>query len=395
MTTASISSTSAAPDAPAGALLASFERAGYTRLTPAILQPAEPFLDLSGEDIRKRMYLTTDPQGRELCLRPDLTIPVSRDYLASPSAGTPQGFCYLGPVFRHRKEKSEGDNGSSEFLQAGIESFGRSDTAAADAEMLALGLEATGHYGLSKPDIRMGDVALFSALVTALDLAPAWKRRLIKDFNHKSSLAHDLDRLSISPSHARPEYQGVLAALAGSDPKAAHALVTDLLSIAGITAVGGRSVGEIADRFLEQAALGAQTSLPKETRALIEKFLAISGDPDEAAAELRAFARQAFVRHAKVALDAALDLFESRTGFLAARGVDVSRIRFSTAFGRGLDYYTGYVFELHDPGARVMGQLVAGGRYDGLLTRLGSPKSIPAVGFAVWIERLAALQGAA
>jgi len=90
---------------------------------------------------------------------------------------------------------------------------------------------------------------LFSALVTALDLAPAWKRRLIKDFNHKSSLAHDLDRLSISPSHARPEYQGVLAALAGSDPKAAHALVTDLLSIAGITAVGGRSVGEIADRF--------------------------------------------------------------------------------------------------------------------------------------------------
>jgi ATP phosphoribosyltransferase regulatory subunit len=395
MTTASISSTSAAPDARAGALLASFERAGYTRLTPAILQPAEPFLDLSGEDIRKRMYLTTDPQGRELCLRPDLTIPVSRDYLASPSAGTPQGFCYLGPVFRHRKEKSEGDNGSSEFLQAGIESFGRSDTAAADAEMLALGLEATGHYGLSKPDIRMGDVALFSALVTALDLAPAWKRRLIKDFNHKSSLAHDLDRLSISPSHARPEYQGVLAALAGSDPKAAHALVTDLLSIAGITAVGGRSVGEIADRFLEQAALGAQTSLPKETRALIEKFLAISGDPDEAAAELRAFARQAFVRHAKVALDAALDLFESRTGFLAARGVDVSRIRFSTAFGRGLDYYTGYVFELHDPGARVMGQLVAGGRYDGLLTRLGSPKSIPAVGFAVWIERLAALQGAA
>src|SRR3981081_1972374 len=313
MTTASISSTRAAPDARAEALLASFERAGYARVAPAILQPAEPFLDLSGEDIRKRMYLTTDPQGRELCLRPDLTIPVSRDYLASPSAGTPQGFCYLGPVFRHRKEKSEGDNGSSEFLQAGIESFGRSDTAAADAEMLALGLEATGHYGLSKPDIRMGDVALFSALVTALDLAPAWKRRLIKDFNHKSSLAHDLDRLSISPSHARPEYQGVLAALAGSDPKAAHALVTDLLSIAGITAVGGRSVGEIADRFLEQAALGAQTSLPRETRALIEKFLAISGDPDEAAAELRAFARQAFVRHAKVALDAALDLFESRT----------------------------------------------------------------------------------
>src|SRR6476646_4379606 len=374
---AAMTSTSAAPDGRADTLLASFERAGYARVTPAILQPAEPFLDLSGEDIRKRMYLTTDPQGRDLCLRPDLTIPVSRDYLASPAAGKPRGFCYLGPVFRHRAE------GGGEFLQAGIESFARPDRAAADAEMLALGLDATAHYGLGAPDIRMGDVALFCGLVAALDLAPAWKRRLIKDFNHKTSLAQDLDRLTIGASHARSEYQGVLAALAGSDPKEAHALVTDLLSIAGITAVGGRSVGEIADRFLEQAALGAQTSLPKETRALIERFLAIAGDPDESAADLRTFADDS-----KIALDASLDLFENRTGFLAARGVAVDRIRFSTAFGRGVDYYTGVVLELHDAQSRIAGQLVAGGRYDGLLTRLGSAKPIPAVGFAVWIERL-------
>src|SRR5262247_2764274 len=131
------STSRARPETQADALVASYERAGYERVAPAILQPAEPFLDLSGEDIRKRMFLTSDPQGRELCLRPDLTIPVSREYLASPRAGKPRGFCYLGPVFRHR-----GDGGG-EFLQAGIESFGREDTPAADAEMLALGLDAT------------------------------------------------------------------------------------------------------------------------------------------------------------------------------------------------------------------------------------------------------------
>jgi len=382
MTRAQAISTSTAPEARAEALIAAFERAGYARVAPAILQPAEPFLDLSGEDIRKRMYLTTDPQGRELCLRPDLTIPVSRDYLASPAAGKPRGFCYLGPVFRHRPE------GVGEFLQAGIESFGREDTAAADAEMLALGLDATAHYGVAAPTIRMGDVGLFSTLVAALDLAPAWKRRLIKDFNHKTSLAQDLDRLTIGASNARPEYQGVLAALAGADPKGAHALVTDLLSIAGITAVGGRSVSEIADHFLEQAALGAQASLPRHTRALIEKFLAVAGDPREAAAKLHAFAREA-----KISLKPALDLFESRIRALSARGVDVSRIHFSTAFGRGLDYYTGVVFELDDPRTQANGPLVAGGRYDGLLTRLGSARAISAVGFAVWIERLAALRG--
>ena len=368
-----------AADARAEALVASYERAGYRRIAPTILQPAEPFLDLSGEDIRKRMYLTTDPAGRELCLRPDLTIPVSCAYLTGPVTGKPAAFCYLGPVFRHR------DDGAAEFLQAGIESFGRADAAAADAEMLALGLEATAHYGVAAPDIRMGDVGLFAALVAALDLAPAWKRRLVKDFNRKSNLAHDLDRLTLHSGNHRSEYQGVLAALAGSDPKGAHALVTDLLSIAGISTVGGRSVDEIADRFLEQAALGVRTSLPGETRALIERFLAIGGDPDEATVQLRALAAEA-----KLALDGALDLFESRTGFLAARGIAVDRIKFSTAFGRGLDYYTGFVFELHDPQGRSDGQLVAGGRYDGLLGRLGAPASIPAVGFAVWIERLAA-----
>jgi ATP phosphoribosyltransferase regulatory subunit len=341
------------------------------------------------------MYLTTDAAGHELCLRPDLTIPVSRDYLASPAAGKPIGFCYLGPVFRYRPD------GPGEFAQGGIESFGRRDIAAADAEMISLGLEATSHYGIDAPDLRMGDVGLFAALIGALDLAPAWKRRLIKHFNRAGSLRHDLDHLARTAAQTRPEYQGVLAALAGSDPRAAHALVTDLLSIAGITAVGGRSVGEIADRFLEQAALGAGTGLPAETRALIEKFLAVAGNPDDAAADLRALAADA-----SLALGPALDLFESRTGFMAARSVDVARIRFSTAFGRGLDYYSGMVFELHPPtlpspasgGGKgrgsAAGQLVAGGRYDGLLTRLGAREPIPAVGFAVWVERLAAIGGA-
>ena len=67
----------------------------------------------------------------------------------------------------------------------------------------------------------------------------------------------------------------------------------------------------------------------------------------------------------------AIDLFETRTGFLAARGIDLKRVRFSTAFGRGFDYYTGFVFELTDP-KRTGDPLVAGGRYDGLFTRLGS-----------------------
>jgi ATP phosphoribosyltransferase regulatory subunit len=366
--------------AQAEGLLSSLIQAGYAPASPPILQPAEPFLDLAGEDMRKSLYLTTDTSGEELCLRPDLTIPVARDYLASDRAGQPAGFCYLGPVFRYRAGRS------NQFDQAGVESFGRQDRAAADAEMLALGVAAAAAYGVTDLDIRTGDVALFSALIDALDLYPVWKRRLKKDFNRKISLAHDLQRLTLETGTKRNEYEGVLAALAGSDRKAALALVTDLMSIAGTTNVGGRTVAEIADRFLEQSTLKGG-ALPRDALKLIERFLCIAGEPDKVVAQLRALASDA-----QLDLSAAIDELESRTSFMAKRGIATGNIRFSTSFGRGLDYYTGFEFELHRKGNGAE-PLVGGGRYDDLLTRLGAASPIPAVGFSIWIEALA--QGAA
>lgn len=359
----------------ADTLLQSLAQAGYVRAEPAILQPAEPFLDLSGEDIRKSLYLTTDASGEELCLRPDLTIPVARDYLSSAQSGQSAGFSYLGPVFRYR------DGRRSEFLQAGVESFGRHDRAEADAEMLALALEAVTAVGIRDVEIRTGDVALFIALIDALDLYPVWRRRLIKDFNRKITLEQDLERLALASSTVRNEYEGVLAALAGSDRKAALALVTDMMSIAGATAVGGRTVAEIADRFLEQSTLKGG-ALPRDALNLIKRFLAISGAPDEAIATLRSLAGEA-----KLDVGAAIDQLEARVGFMAKRGIDVKTIRFATAFGRGLDYYTGFEFELHRKGGGPE-PLVAGGRYDGLLSQLGAPTPIPAVGFSIWVETL-------
>jgi ATP phosphoribosyltransferase regulatory subunit len=373
--TVTATSNAAGSAAWADALLLSFAQAGYVRAEPAILQPAEPFLDLSGEDIRKSLYLTTDPSGEELCLRPDLTIPVARDYLASAQAGQAAGFSYLGPVFRYRGGRP------SEFLQAGIESFGRQDRPAADAEMLALALEATSAFGVRDVEIRTGDVALFNALLDALDLYPVWRRRLVKDFNRKISLEKDLERLALATATARNEYEGVLAALAGSDRKAALALVTDLMSIAGTTNVGGRTTAEIADRFLEQSTLKGG-ALPREAITVLKRFLSISGNPDDALAELRALAADT-----RLDITAAIDQFESRVGFMAARGIDVKETRFSTSFGRGLDYYTGFEFEVHHRGNGVE-PLVAGGRYDGLMTQLGSKTPIPAVGFSVWVDAL-------
>jgi ATP phosphoribosyltransferase regulatory subunit len=112
--------------------------------------------------------------------------------------------------------------------------------------------------------------------------------------------------------------------------------------------------------------------------------LAIKGDPDTASAALRALADQASLDLARE-----LDAFDERTGFLAVRGVDVSAIGFQAAFARNLDYYTGFIFELHDTGRGDGKPVAGGGRYDQVLGRLGAAAPIPAVGASIWLERLA------
>jgi len=358
------------------AILHRFAEAGYDRVEPPLLQDAATFLDLGGEDIRARLFLTTDANGAELCLRPEYTIPTARAYLASPQAGRPAGYSYCGPVFRLRQ------GASGESVQAGLESFGRGDIAAADAEILALALEAVDRSGTAVSRITLGDAGLVSALLDAVALPALWRRRLKRALEKGLTLDAALRGAPTRSS----EHSGLLAALAGADGRDAHSFVEDLLSIAGIATVGGRSVGEIADRFLSQVADGAVPVIGDERRAVLDQFFAITGNPDRASGALRTLARDAGLD-----LDRALDLFDQRTGFIAAQGIDLNRLAFRTAFTRNLDYYTGFVFEAHaseptDAGRN--GPVTGGGRYDRLAQALGSREAIPAVGAAIWLDRL-------
>jgi len=68
----------------------------------------------------------------------------------------------------------------------------------------------------------------------------------------------------------------------------------------------------------------------------------------------------------------------------------IETFSYSVAFVRDLDYYTGFVFEAVDAADPSARPAVGGGRYDGLVRRLGAAADVPAVGAAVWIERLPA-----
>ena len=79
-----------------------------------------------------------------------------------------------------------------------------------------------------------------------------------------------------------------------------------------------------------------------------------------------------------------IDNFQRLLEFLAAGGV---RPKINNRLVRGLDYYTGPVFEWVTDRLGAQNAICAGGRYDGLFAELGG-RDVPAAGFACGMERL-------
>ena len=93
-----------------------FDAAGAKVVEPPILQPAEVLLDLYGEDIRARAYVTSDALRGEQMLRPDFTVPVVQMHMAY--GAEPARYTYAGEVFRRQEDDPER---ASEYLQVGFE----------------------------------------------------------------------------------------------------------------------------------------------------------------------------------------------------------------------------------------------------------------------------------
>ena len=134
-------------EAQARTLLAVFIAAGYEAVAPDVIQPAGVFLDVVGEALRGRTYVFTDLDGKELCLRPDLTVPTCRLYLQRhPGADREAFYSYNGPAFRFQPASADAAH-PREFRQAGIEAFGDKDAGEADARTLVLMLRGAAAGG--------------------------------------------------------------------------------------------------------------------------------------------------------------------------------------------------------------------------------------------------------
>ncbi|MDX2205557.1 MAG: ATP phosphoribosyltransferase regulatory subunit [Hyphomicrobiaceae bacterium] len=373
-------------------LMGVFARAGYELVAPAVIQPAGPFLDVVGEELRARTYIFTDPEGEELCLRPDLTVPTCRLHLARHGEGSvPARYCYNGPAFRYQPGGGDATH-PREFRQAGIECFGAGEREAADAEVAGLIAEALREAGLGRAFLRIGDLDLFATLVATLPIPDRWRRRLHRKFWRPAAFRAELARLAspeLLAAHGLPA--DLVAAVDPTAPQAAGAVVEAHMAAAGVEIIGTRGLAEIAERIVTAAADARERPLAPETVRLIEDYAAVRAPVREATARIRALLPGA----AAPALEAALCAFDRRLDLIAARGVDLDGATFSAEFGRNLAYYTGFVFELVAPELDARSAVAGGGRYDSLLADVGAPAPIPAVGACIHTERLLkALAGA-
>jgi len=357
-----------------------FAQAELAQVDVPILQPAEPFLDCVGEDLRRRIFMTENEHGEALCLRPEFTIPVSRAHIAAKET-LPQHYAYLGEVFRQRRV-----GGKNSFYQAGIEHLGETNEAQADAVSLAQALALLRTIAPEQNfKIITGDHGVFTGALSALELPPSWQRRLRNCFGDAPRLRAVLVDLS-KPSPPLDLPDEIAQALEGGEQTVLSDVLEAQMYAAGLPLHFSRSADEIAKRLLEKHALTRQPLERKKCQILAE-FLDFHLTLSQASHALALFAREN-----KLNLDAALTKFDARIEALRDQDLALEDINYDAAFGRPLDYYTGFIYEIRleaEQGAEQV--LVGGGRYDHLLHLLGASTPIPAGGFSLWLDRLEAL----
>ena len=141
--------------------------------------------------------------------------------------------------------------------------------------------------------------------------------------------------------------------------------------------VAGRSINEILKRFDNKIKDPRRTSKGKNVSKIIKDFLKIKCPVNMAASELNKFFK-------KYKINLAVD---QRYFPVLQNKISKLNVVFSASFGRQLEYYTGMVFRIDIKSNSKNKNVINGGRYDHLISDLGSKKEIPAVGaaFNLWL----------
>lgn len=362
-------------------LQAILTRFGYQMVETPFVEYADLFLTKSGDEAVNRLF-TFELHGRQLCLRSEFTPSAARLYVERyQHEPKPIRWQFGGPVFRYEANQRQ-------LTMLGAELIGAAG-AGGEAEMIGMAAHGLGTLGLTGWKITVGHVGLLSQLLNTFGL----DRRL------QRSMLGQVENLR-RPGRGRPYVEAELAGYYGTSAPTPEPIAGEgegdspetwarlgrglqwLLESADLGTTGaGRTTEDIARRMLKKRFLAEQVDQAGAALDLLEKVTAVGGHPDTAFPQLAALLpNDATTRRL-------FDEFQAAVDLLPAYGVRPEQTHIQMGWARGLNYYTGIVFELYDATGEQVG---GGGRYDDLLRVLGAAQDTPAVGFAYRLDRILA-----
>ena len=337
-------------------ILRSIKSKGFKYIQlPSVIE-TNHIVQRSGESFRKFIFSFTDQSGNELCLRPDLTIASCLRYLENNLKGKEKIF-YSGQAYR----KSKNRKNSIIRDQVGFEIIGSQNEKNDDKEIINTSLKSLKNFKYSSGTITIGNVEIFNLLISKLDIPKRWKLRLTRHFWREDYFSDLLKRLEtnsdVDPTIVEVDKRRYLKMLKDNQSKV----------------VAGRSIKEILKRFDHKIKDPRRTNKGKNVSKIIKDFLRIKCPINKAASELNKFFK-------KYKINLAVD---QRYFPLSQNKVSKLNVIFSASFGRQLEYYTGMVFRIDIKSNLKNKNVINGGRYDHLISDLGSKKEVPAVGAAI------------
>jgi histidyl-tRNA synthetase len=311
-----------------------YEKYGFAPLDTPILEHLTALVGPGGEQINKELFRLESPEHEPVAMRFDLTVPFARLLAQYPQQlKLPFRRYHIGPVFRADKP---GPGRFRQFVQFDIDAAGF-QSVAVDAEIVAAMAEVMRTLGLGRGEyqIRINNRRLVDALL------------INQGITHREVQKHVLrviDKLQkVGIENVRKELgQGRVDE--SGDP------------IPGV----GLSAGMI-EKIIEFISIKGASRI--EILNALTRRLPKSPISDAAVQEM-------------------LELNQA----LASLRVDEVEAVFDPSLMRGLDYYTGPVFEAHLPAAPQFGSVMGGGRYDQLVARF-MDQSVPATGASIGLDR--------
>ncbi|MEC8316054.1 MAG: ATP phosphoribosyltransferase regulatory subunit, partial [Pseudomonadota bacterium] len=233
-------------------------------------------MNFMGEDVRNRLLFTSSPNGNELCLRPDFTLPLAISYINNEVRANK--FVYDGYAFRF-PSINEKTRYCPEFRQIGIENFGDKNKIDVEGDVISQAFEILSLFYDDHLEIKISDISMFYQLLNHLKLD-----------SHLFNRVRRLYWRGLSATEIEDSIRKIINTRFDSKPRldlieeyknnnlSSIALIQKLTGSDDLSIFSGRRPDDIVKSYIDKSELINGTVINNTVIEQITEFLSIKGD---------------------------------------------------------------------------------------------------------------------